>query len=230
MTALAGATTACRPLSVRLARPPGPIARSRWSRAVRDDEVLNRLRRLSLLARSADDPCVLAVDDRGARRSTRSCRCCTPQRRSVEGLEAAWLGKGRSLIVRLAGVWSCWDSIDGKRSRPGAIGAEQVEAAAALWRSYFWPHARGGVRRRRALGHKRRVRRVARWLLDTRPATVSRDEIRRRALSLSATGRRDRAVLQRLHYLGYVQPDLAYRDRPGRPTHPLAGQSGPGRK
>ncbi|HZX84887.1 MAG TPA: hypothetical protein VFF19_15060, partial [Reyranella sp.] len=56
------------------------------------------------------------------------------------------------------------------------------------------------------------------WLMDKRPATVSRDDVRRRALSLSATGDETESVLQRLHYLGYVQPDLAYRDRPGRPT------------
>ncbi|HZB52675.1 MAG TPA: hypothetical protein VE527_03570, partial [Reyranella sp.] len=66
--------------------------------------------------------------------------------------------------------------------------------------------------------HKRRVRRVARWLRDTRLATVSRQEITRRALSQAATADETEHVLQRLHYLGYVQPDLAYRDKPGRPS------------
>ena len=29
----------------------------------------------------------------------------------------------------------------------------------------------------------------------------------------------DESVLQRLHYLGYVQPDIATRDKPGRPAN-----------
>ena len=50
------------------------------------------------------------------------------------------------------------------------------------------------------------------------PTTVSRQEISRRALCQAATADETEHVLQRLHYLGYVQPDLAYRDKPGRPS------------
>jgi hypothetical protein len=184
----------------------------------RDEEILQRLRALSRLARSADDPCVLAVDARGRAALDKVLAGLHAERQNVEGLEAAWLGKSRSLIVRLAGVLELLATIDGKAKRPGAIGAEQVEAAAALWRDYFWPHAKAVFDSAELSDHAKRVRRVARWLMDKRPTTVSRDDIRRRALSLSATGDETESVLQRLHYLGYVQPDLAYRDRPGRPT------------
>jgi hypothetical protein len=139
-------------------------------------------------------------------------------RRSAEGLEAAWLGKSRSFIVRLAGLLELLGFTGGPRSRPGAIGREQVEAAAALWRNYFWPHARAAFDSAELSDHKRRVRRVARWLRDTRLTTVSRQEIRHRALSQAATADETEHVLQRLHYLGYVQPDLAYRDKRGRPS------------
>ena len=50
------------------------------------------------------------------------------------------------------------------------------------------------------------------------PRRVSREEVRRRALSQAATADETEHVLQRLHYLGFVQPDPAYRDKPGRPT------------
>ena len=161
---------------------------------------------------------MLAVDDRGRAALDKVLATLHAERQNVEGLEAAWIGKSRSLIVRLAGVLELLGSIDGKAVRPGAIGAEQVEAAAALWRDYYWPHAKAVFDSAELSDHAKRVRRVARWLLDKRPATVSRDDIRRRALSLSATADETESVLQRLHYLGYVQPDLAYRDRPGRPT------------
>ena len=184
----------------------------------RDEEILQRLRALSRLAGSADDPCVLAVDDRGRAALDKVLAALHAERQNVEGLEAAWIGKSRSLIVRLAGVLELLATIDGKAKRPGAIGAEQVEAAATLWRDYYWPHAKAMFDSAELSDHAKRVRRVARWLMDKRPTTVSRDDIRRRALSLSATGDETESVLQRLHYLGYVRPDLAYRDRPGRPT------------
>ena len=185
--------------------------------SVRDDEVLDRLRRLSTLARTPDDPCELRFDERGVKALDGVLIDLHAARRSAEGLEAAWLGKGKTFIVRLAGVLELLGFTGGPRSRPGAIGAEQVEAAAALWRSYFWAHARAVFDSVELSDHKRRVHRVACWLRDTRPASVSREEIRRRALSRAATAEETEHVLQRLHYLGYVQPDRAYGGR-GRPS------------
>jgi hypothetical protein len=62
------------------------------------------------------------------------------------------------------------------------------------------------------------VRRVACWLRETRSASVSREEIRKRALRQAASADETQHVLQRLHYLGYVQPDPAYPGR-GRPAN-----------
>lgn len=184
----------------------------------RDAEILQRLRALSMLAGSADDPCVIEVDARGRAALDVVLAGLHGERREAEGLQAAWLGKSRSLIVRLAGILELLATIDGKARRPGAIGAEQVETAAALWRDYFWPHAKAVFDSAELSDHCKRVRRVARWLLDKRPTEVSRDDVRRRALSLSATADETESVLQRLQYLGYVRTDLAHRDRPGRPT------------
>lgn len=185
---------------------------------VRDDEVLERLRRLSSLARTPEDPCELRFDERGVKAFDGFLTDLHAARQSAEGLEAAWLGKSRAFIVRLAGILELLGCTGGPRSRPGAIGSEQVDAAVALWRRYFWPHARAVFDNAELSDHKRRVRRVARWLRDTRPTTVARQEVCRRALSQAATADETEHVLQRLHYLGYVQPDPAYRDMPGRPS------------
>jgi len=185
---------------------------------VRDDEVLERLRHLSSLARTPVDPCELRFDERGVKALDGFLTDLHAARQSAEGLEAAWLGKSRALVVRLAGILELLGFTGGPRSRPGAIGREQVDAAVALWRGYFWPHARAVFDSAELSDHKRRVRRVARWLRDTRLTTVSRQEIIRRALSQAATADETEHVLQRLHYLGYVQPDPAYRDKPGRPS------------
>ena len=183
----------------------------------RDEEILRRLRALSRLARSADDPCVLIVDARGRAALDKVLSTLHAERQNVEGLEAAWIGKSRSLIVRLAGIIELLGSIDGKVVRPGAIGAEQVEAAAQLWRDYYWPHAKAVFDSAELSDHAKRVRRVARWLLDKRPAEVSREEVRRRALCQAATADETQHVLERLAYLGFVRVDLA-RERAGRAT------------
>jgi hypothetical protein len=185
----------------------------------RDEEILQRLRALSRLARSADDPCALTVDARGRAALDRVLATLHAERQKVEGLEAAWIGRSRSLIVRLAGVIELLGSIDGKVVKPGAIGAEQVEAAAALWRDYYRPHAKAVFDSTELSDYSKRVRRVARWLLEKRPAEVSREEVRRRALGQAATAEETESVLQRLHYLGYVQPNHAHRDKPGRPAN-----------
>jgi hypothetical protein len=66
---------------------------------------------------------VLAVDDRGRAALDKVLAALHGERQNVEGLEAAWIGKSRSLIVRLAGVIELLSSIGGKVVRPGAIGA-----------------------------------------------------------------------------------------------------------
>jgi len=57
-----------------------------------------------------------------------------------------------------------------------------VAAAVSLWRDYFWPHAKAVFDSAELSDYSKRVRRVARWLLENRPAEVSREEVRRRAL------------------------------------------------
>ena len=136
---------------------------------------------------------MIEVDARGRAALDAVLASLHAERQKAEGPEATWLGASRSLIVRLAGVLELLGSIDGKAVQPGAIGKEQVEAAAALWRDYFWPHARAVFDSAELSDYSKRVRRVARWLLDKRPASVSREEVRRRALSLSRDGRRNRA-------------------------------------
>lgn len=183
-----------------------------------DATILQRLRALSRLAASPDDPCTIGFDGRGRAALDGVLAGLHAEHQKVEGLEAAWLGRSRSFIVRLAGMLELLALIDGKVVRPGAIGAEQVAAAAMLWRDYYWPHARAVLDRAELSEHGRHVRRVARWLRDKAPKSVSREDIRRRALSQAATADETEQVLQRLHDLGYVQPDPAYRDRRGRPS------------
>lgn len=197
---------------------PQPYRALSTVEATADEEIRRRLRAMATLARSVDDPCVLACDAGAVAALDAVLAALHEERRHADGLEAAWIGKGRSQIARLAGCFELMGSVDRKGVRVGAIGRERVEAAATLWRDYYWPHARIVFDGAALSDRRRRERRVARWLRDSAPASVSREDVRRRALSQAATADETQATLERLQIFGYVQPDRAREDRPGRHT------------
>ena len=198
------------------AQPYCPLANGKIAA---DDDALKMLLRLSRLARTPDDPLVLFFDQRGVEAFDGFLAGLHADRRKTEGLEAAWLGKGRSTVARLAGALEllAWSGTDAP-GLPGHIGRDQVEAAAALWTGYFRPHARVVFDRAAPTDFERRMRRVARWLRDGRAGTVSREDIRRRALGQTVNASDADQVLQRLGFLGFVRPDRSEDRAFGRPA------------
>jgi len=190
-------------------------------RIARDDEALGMLRRLARLARTPSDPLALAFDQHGVKAMDGFLAGLHAERRRTEGLEAAWLGKGRAAVARLAGALEllAWSG-SGAPGLPGQIGRDQVEAAANLWTGYFRPHARALFDRVAPTDFSRRVRRVARWLKDSCATVVSREDVRCRALARTVNADEAQQVLYRLDFLGFVRPDLADdsggRGRPAR--------------
>src|SRR5262249_52929734 len=71
---------------------PQPYRPLAMLEASRDEEILQRLRALSRLAKSADDPCVIDVDARGRAALDAVLSRLHDERGKAEGLEAAWLG------------------------------------------------------------------------------------------------------------------------------------------
>jgi hypothetical protein len=184
-----------------------------------DDEALKMLGRISGLARVPGDPLVLSFDAHGVEVFDGFLAGLHFALSKSDGPEAAWLAKGRATVARLAGALEllAWSG-SGVPGLPGLIGGDRVEAAAALWTSYFQPHARAVFDRAVPSDHERRVRRVARWLKDEGAAVVSREDIRRRALSQTVDASDTDHVLQRLHYLGFVRPDRCEDRQVGRPA------------
>jgi Protein of unknown function (DUF3987) len=195
-------------------QPYRPVADRKIAR---DDEALEMLRRLHRLAHTPDDPLVVPFDQHGVKALDGFLAGLRAD--LTEGLEAAWLGKGPSTVARLAAALEllAW-SASGAPGLPGHIGRDQVEAAAALWTGYFRPHARVVFDCAAPTDFERRVRRVARWLRDGRAGTVSREDIRRRALGQTVNASDADLVLQRLDFLGFVRPDRSEDRAFGRPA------------
>ena len=151
------------------------------------------LRRIGRLARTPDDPLVLSFDQRGVEAFDGFLAGLHADRRRTEGLEAAWLGKGRSTVARLAGALEllAWSGTDAP-GLPGHIGREQVEAAAALWTGYFRPHARAVFDRAAPTDFDHQRTAGGALAQGSRSDGVSREDIRRRALGQALTAERYR--------------------------------------
>src|SRR5262249_46829457 len=107
-----------------------------------DAEALAALRRIARKARPPAAPLELIVDERGLKALDGFLGALQAELREVDGLEMAWLGKGRGTAVRLAGILQllAW-SESGATGAPGHLGSEEIERGVRLWSGYFRPHA-----------------------------------------------------------------------------------------
>jgi Protein of unknown function (DUF3987) len=186
-----------------------------------DGEALSRLRRIARKAGTVRDPLMLLVDERGLGALDTFMAGVHAALREAEGLEEAWLGKGRGTVVRLAGILELLDwSATGSMSPPGHIGRERIEEAAALWEGYFRPHATSLFVRAAPTTTDVQVRRVARWLRSKGMTCVTREQVRRDGLSRTVNASDTDQVLYRLRSANIVRqmPD-GWRATGGRPTN-----------
>jgi hypothetical protein len=186
-----------------------------------DGEALGRLRRIARKVGSVRDPLVLLVDERGLGALDTFMANVHAALREADGLEEAWLGKGRGTVVRLAGILELLDwSATGSASPPGHIGRERIEAAAALWDGYFRPHATSLFTRTMPTTTEVQARRVARWLRSNGMTCVTREQVRRDGLSRTVNASDTDQVLYRLRSANIVRqmPD-GWRATGGRPTN-----------
>ena len=144
-----------------LARPRG--VRLPRTRPPREDEAVNMLHRIAGVVGSPDRPLALSFDE-PARHSLTACLARMAEAGgNAEGLEAAWLGKGKGTVVRLAAVLALleWSRNVNPPRPPGTVGRDHVVSASRLWQSYFLPHARAVFDRGAPSDIERQVRRVA---------------------------------------------------------------------
>jgi hypothetical protein len=176
-----------------------------------DAGLIALLRRIASLAGLRESPCVLPVDEAGARRLEELMPQLWRLAEEAEGVATDWVGRGVATIVRLAGVLSlmAWAETD-KEYLP--VGAAHVDAAYELWSGYYLPHAMAVFDRAGARAGDRAARKVVRWLRRVRAAQVSREEVRREALSQSVDAQEADDVLARLEAGGVVRPVAVTED------------------
>jgi hypothetical protein len=189
-------------------------------RPARDDEALAALRRIATVARTPDDPLVLGVDERALRTLDEFLSTLRVEILQAEDLEMAWLGKGRGVVARLAGVLEllAWSTL-GSSVPPGPLGRAPAAHAVRLWSDYFRAHARALFDHSVPGERERLARRVARWLRSRGLAEVSREQVRTEALSRRVDATEADQVLYRLQDAGVVQQVLYTAPLRGRPPN-----------
>jgi hypothetical protein len=188
----------------------------------RDAEALAALRRIADRVRIPESPLELVVDPRGLKAFDGFLAGLTRELRGeTDGLEMAWLGKGRGTVARLAGALEllAWSEL-GPAGPPGQLGAEQIERGVRLWSEYFRPHAFALFHRLVPSESERRARRVVRWLRQSGLGEVSREQVRVEALRYSVNASDTEQVLYRLRDAGIVSKvDYQIPSRGGRPPN-----------
>lgn len=214
----------------------------------RDADALAALRRIAGKVGRPHDPLELLVDQHGLAvlndfLGGLSAKLREAAAQEREGLETAWLGKGRGTVARLAGVLEllAWSEL-GPSGPPGHLGAEQMERAVQLWSAYFRGHARALFHRTVVSERERQARQVVRWLRQQGRPDVSREDVRREALRRAVDSRdaeqvlyrlRDAGIVQRIHYQlpsSGGRPPNRWLVNPALITNESGGNGGNGRK
>jgi len=215
------ATVAARFLYAVPAPPPfQPLA---GRKPARDDEALALLRAILGKAGTMGDPLHIHVDDDGLAALDRFLGNLHGDVREAQGLEAAWLGKGRGVVPRLAAVLHLLDWSARQLSDPSAelldIGRDAMERAIAVWSGYYRQHAKAFFDRTAPSDLDSRARRVVCWLRSCGPGEVSREDVRRTALGQTVNASQADRVLARLTEAGVLRPIAVEQPaRRGRPA------------
>jgi hypothetical protein len=199
---------------------PSPFRPLADRKPLRNEAVLTLLLRLLQAIDTSSQPHVLVVDRSGAAAFDAFLARLDREIRQAEGLEAAWLGKGRGTVACLAGTlallrWSAGNSAE----PPSRIGLDAMEHAVSLWADYYRPHARAFLQRVLPTDLECRARRVVRWLRADGRGSLSREDVRRTALGQTGDAREADRVLARLvegGVLGRLAPDRSPQG--GRPA------------
>jgi hypothetical protein len=212
---------------------PAPYRSLRALKPTREDEAVNALQRIARAVGIPEKPLVLAFEDRAVTAFDASLERLHPEVLRAEGFLAGWLGKGRGTVARLAAVLALLDWTANRPSNalpPTVITTQHLCAAWDLWERYYRPHAqavfdRAGPADRARQGHhqaRQHARRVVGWIRARGATEISREEVRREALSQRVNAAGADEVILALEQAGVLREveeeddDYPSRGRPAR--------------
>ena len=205
---------------------PAPYRSLRTVKPVREDEAVNALQRIARAVGTPEKPLVLAFEDKAVTIFDGCLERLHGETLRAEGLLAGWLGKGRGTVARLAAVLALldWTANRPNNAPPPTVIVEQhLLAAWELWERYYRPHARAVLDRAGPSDRERQVRyharRVIGWICAHGATEISREDVRRDALSQRVKAAGADEVIEALEQAGVLrEADDEDDPGPGRPA------------
>jgi Protein of unknown function (DUF3987) len=202
---------------------PAPYRSLRTLKPTREDEAVNALQRIARAVGTPEKPLVMAFEDQAVTAFDRSLELLHPETLKAEGFMAGWLGKGRGTVARLAAVLALLDWTANRPNNappPTVITTHHLCAAWDLWERYYRPHAQAVFDRAGPSDRARKVRQVIGWIRTRGAAEISREEVRREALSQRVNAAGADEVILSLEQAGVLREvdDEEEYPGPGRPA------------
>jgi hypothetical protein len=189
--------------------------------ACRESDVVNALQHIARIAGDPNRPLALPLDELALRHLDGHLSRLHGALQGCDGAEAAWLGKGRGMVVRLALTLTLLDwAVTGASvlPQPRTIRGEIMSGACRLW-DYFRAHARAVLGRAFPSDGEQPMRQVLAWIRARGVAQVSREDVRRDALGQALNAHQALQVIQSLERAGFLRKaevDYAGNGRPAR--------------
>src|SRR5712671_3389402 len=218
---------------------PAPYRSLRTLKPVREDEAVNALQRIARAVGIPEKPLILAFEDQAVTMFDTCLERLHGETLRADGLLAGWLGKGRGTVARLAAVLALLDwtaNRPGNAPPPAVITAQHLHAAWDLWERYYRPHAQavfdraGPADRARQGQHQARqhARRVIGWIRARGATEISREDVRREALSQRVNAAGADEVILALEQAGVLREVDDEEEYPGRGRPARRWQVNPG--
>jgi hypothetical protein len=185
----------------------------------RESDAVNALQRIARAAGNPAAPLVLQLNDQALKHLDGHLSLLHQELQRCDGVEAAWLGKGRGTVVRLALALALLDwaaNASSAASSPTAIAGETMFQACRLW-DYFRSHARAVLARAFPSDGERLMRRVLGWIRARGAAQISREDVRRDALGQALSAHQSLQVIVSLERAGFLRKAVYEPDGAGRP-------------
>jgi hypothetical protein len=185
----------------------------------RESDAVNALQHIGRIAGDPTRPLVLKLHESALKGFDSHLSRLHLELQRCDGVEAAWLGKGRGTVVRLAAALALLDrAVDASPTTPppGIIIGDTLFAACRLW-EYFRAHARAVLARAFPSDGERLMRQVLGWIRARGATRISREDVRRDALGQALNAHQSLQVIQSLERAGYLRKVVHEPEGAGRP-------------
>jgi hypothetical protein len=185
-----------------------------------DPEIINAFGRLANLQAGDEDafaPRSIPLTADARHEFAQFAQFAHQERQLLEGRDREYWCKGSAHVLRLSGTLCFLEWAWSGGAEPQAIEAHHVASAVQLWKGYLWPHGRAALRLVGLTDKHSHARTVLRWLHASNKATVSREDVRRDALSQRLDASETQALLDMLVRAGWLREALEKVSGPGRP-------------